>query len=256
VTTHGDAPAAAGDDDGRSHGAGRDGAAAAVAGARRCGVLAVGVFPFAVVYGVAVARSGVNAWVGGSASVLVFAGASQLSLLQLHDSGAAWLVVVGTALAINARFVLYSAALAPAFGEFPPLWRHGLPHLMTDQAATLSIIEYETDHDPFTRRWFYLGAALALFVSWQLGSVAGILLGAEVPEAWQLAFIIPLMFLALAVPALTEAPAISAAVTSVVVTVLARGLPPGTNILVGALCGLAVGGALVLRRPGTGGGGT
>jgi predicted branched-subunit amino acid permease len=223
--------------------------AALVAGARRCLPLALGAFPFGMVYGLAVARSDVGAWVGAAASVLVFAGASQLSLLQLHQDGASWVVAVGTALAINARFVLYSAALAPAFGAFSTRWRVGLPHLMTDQAATLSILEFRSDRDPLTRRHFYLGAALALFVSWQMGSTLGILVGAEVPDAWQLGFIVPLMFLALAVPALTDLPAVAAAVTSVVVTVAAHRLPPGTNILVGGVAGLVVGGALTLARP-------
>ena len=84
--------------------------AAFVVGARRALVLAVGIVPFGAVYGVAVAQSDVNDWVGGSASVLLFAGASQLSLLDLHEGGAAWLVVVGTTLAITDG-VARSAAL-------------------------------------------------------------------------------------------------------------------------------------------------
>jgi len=218
--------------------------AAFVVGARRALVLAVGIVPFGAVYGVAVAQSDVNNWVGGSASVLLFAGASQLSLLDLHEGGAAWLVVVGTTLAINARFLLYSAALAPGFSDFPAGWRLFLPHLMTDQAATLSVVEYQTEKDPTARRGFYFGAALTLFVFWQAGTVLGIVVGAQVPDALQLGFIIPLMFTALVVPALNRRPAVVAAVVSVVVTVLGAGLPPGTNILVGALAGLAAGAAV------------
>ena len=205
-------------------------------------MLALGVLPFGAVYGVAVSQSGVNDLVGAASSVLVFAGAAQLSLLELNDSGAAAIVAVGTALAINARFVLYSAALAPAFSEFPRGWRAGLPHLMTDQAATLSLIEYRTEKRELSRRWFYLGAATILFVFWQVGTVLGVLAGAQVPDGLQLEFIIPLMFTALAVPTLTHRPAILAAVVSVAVTVAAGmtgALAPGTNILVGALAGVA-----------------
>lgn len=204
-------------------------------------MLAVGVFPFGAVYGIAVARSSVDPWVGGSASILVFAGASQLSLLELHESGAAWLVAVGTALAINARFVLYSAALAPAFCEQPMAWRAGLPQLMTDQAATLSLVEFATEKDPLRRRWFYLGTASVLFVFWQAGTLLGILAGAEVPDSWQLGFIIPLMFTALVVPALDRrGPWVTAGV-SAAVSIAASGLPPGVNILIGALVGIAAG---------------
>ena len=119
---------------------------------------------------------------------------------------------------------------------------------MTDQAATLSVIEYQTDHDPVRRRWFYLGAALVLFVFWQAGTAVGVLAGAQVPDGLQLEFIIPLMFTALAVPALTHRPAIVAAVVSVAVTVIsgsAGGLPPGTNILAGGVAGVIVGALFV-----------
>jgi len=208
-------------------------------------VLAIGVFPFGAVYGVAVSQSDVNVFAGAGASVAIFAGASQLSLLELNVEGAAPLVAIGTALAINARFILYSATLAPAFGEFPPRWRFGLAHLMTDQAATLSALEYETEHDPVARRWFYLGAASTLFTFWQIGTLVGLVGGAQVvPGGLQLAFIIPLMFTALAVPALTRRPAVVAALVSVAVTFAAGGLPPGTNILVGGLVGIAAGAAV------------
>lgn len=208
---------------------------------RRALVLAIGVFPFGAVYGIAVARSGVDQLSGAVASVLIFAGASQLSLLELNVDGAAWYVAVGTALAINARFVLYSAALAPSFSEFPSAWRWGLPHLMTDQAATLSLIEYETERHPVARRWFYFGAAAILFTFWQVGTLLGLLAGSNVPDGLQLGFIIPLMFTALAVPALNRRPTVVAAVVAVGVTVAASALPPGMNILVGGLCGIAAG---------------
>jgi predicted branched-subunit amino acid permease len=239
-----------------------DSEAAFGAGVRRAFVLALGVLPFGAVYGVAVAQSPVNDLVGASSSVLVFAGAAQLSLLELNDTGAAALVAVGTALAINARFVLYSAALAPGFSAFPTRWRVGLPHLMTDQAATLSVIEWETERDPVRRRWFYLGAAMILFLFWQAGTAIGVLAGAQVPDGLQLEFIIPVMFTALAVPALTHRPAVVAAVVSVAVTVVsgsAGGLPPGTNILAGGVAGVVVGALFVdvegdPRLPGTDGG--
>lgn len=208
-------------------------------------VLALGVLPFGVVYGVAVAQAGVGGLPGMLGSVAIFAGASQLSLLELHTQGAAWAVAVGTALVINARFLLYSAALAPSFAEFTPRWRFGLAHLMTDQAVTLSLIEFETETDPRMRRGFFLGAALTLFTVWQFGTLVGILAGTQIPEGLQLGFIIPLMFTALVVPALRDRPAIAAAVTSVAVTIASAPLPAGTNILLGAVAGVCAGAILI-----------
>ena len=64
------------------------------AGARAIAPLAIGVFPFGLAYGVAVATSDFNHLAGALASLLIVAGAAQLAILDLVDSGAPWFVVV------------------------------------------------------------------------------------------------------------------------------------------------------------------
>ena len=46
---------------------------------------------------------------------MILAGAAQLATVQMLDAGTAPLVVIVSALVINARILLYSAALAPWF---------------------------------------------------------------------------------------------------------------------------------------------
>ena len=64
------------------------------AGIRAIAPLIVAAFPFGLVYGVAVTRTDIDPWLGAAASVLILAGAAQLSLLELLD--ATWAVAVGT----------------------------------------------------------------------------------------------------------------------------------------------------------------
>jgi predicted branched-subunit amino acid permease len=194
-----------------------------------------------LVYGVAVAESSVSRLVGASASWIILAGASQLSLLSLIDAHASWPVSVGTALVINARFALYSTALAPSFSEFPRRWRWGLPYLMTDQAAAMGLSHFDEEPDPLRRRWFFLGAALFFATGWWVGTVAGVLIGASVPERLDIGFAVPAMFIALLVPVLTTRPAVVAAAVGGATTVVAAPLPNGLNIITGALVGIAVG---------------
>ena len=66
----------------------------AAAGARSIAPLAIAVFPFGLVYGVAVAESSFSDWAGVLASLLVFAGAAQLALVNLTEEGAPWTVAV------------------------------------------------------------------------------------------------------------------------------------------------------------------
>ncbi len=211
--------------------------------------LALAALPFGLVYGTAVAESRIAGWVGIAGSWLVIAGAAQLSLVSLIDADAAWTVAVGTALVINARFVLYSAALAPAFSEFPHRWRWGLPYLMTDQAASMGLAYFETEQLPYKRRWFFLSAGLLFTAGWWVGTVAGVALGATIPAGIDIAFAVPAMFIALLVPNLTGRPAIVAAIVAAATTVIAAPLPNGLNIIVGALAGIAVGRTALRPEP-------
>ena len=213
---------------------------AASVGLRAALPLMAAAFPFGLVYGVAVSQSPIDPWLGFAASFVILAGAAQLSLLDLMFD-ATWAVAVGTALVINLRFVLYSAALSPFFAEFPTRWRFGLPYLMTDQAATISMIEFDRVEDPRWRRWFYLGGGFSFASAWWVGSAVGIAFGGTIPDSWQIQFAFPLMFIALLVPTLRSRPALVAALVGAAVTVAGMDLPNGLNICLGGVAGVAAG---------------
>lgn len=203
--------------------------------------MAVGIIPFSLVYGVAVSQTPIDTWLGLSASGFIAAGASQIALLEFIRDGAAWFVGVGAALIINARMLLYSAAVAPAFREFPPAWRYGLAYGMTDQAVAASLAYFDREADPFKRRIFMGSAATALLIVWFTGTIVGNIFGSRIPDSWQLGFAVPLTFLGIVVPTLTTRPMIVSAVVAAIVTVAAAPIPYGANLLVGALAGIAAG---------------
>jgi branched-subunit amino acid transport protein len=149
-------------------------------GMRSVAPLLVGVVPFGLIFGVTAAGSAVGGGLGYASSVIIFAGAAQLATVQLITAGSAAAVVIATALVINARHLMYSAALAPHFREFPASWRLALPFILTDQAFAVSITRYETESDPDYRRWFFFGGAISLWVTWQVTTAAGVLLGASI----------------------------------------------------------------------------
>ncbi|WNM24810.1 AzlC family ABC transporter permease [Demequina capsici] len=203
---------------------------------------------FGMAFGALIRVAGIDPWVGTYATVTVVAGASQIAIIEAIRSHAPAVIAVVTALVINARFALYSAALAPVFAAFPTRWKLGLAHLMTDQAAVVALQHADRYPDPVRRRWFIVGGALPFVVVWVIGSVAGIVLGPVIPDAWQIGFIVPLMFLAVLVPGLRDAPGVVAVAVSTLVVVLAKDLPWGLNVLAGALAGIAVGSFVPSRR--------
>ena len=210
-------------------------------GVRAFAPLLIAVIPFGLVFGVVAAGSEVGPWLGGATSFIIFAGAAQLATLQLIDAGAAGVVVVATALVINARHLMYSAALAPAFREFPKAARFALPYLLTDQAFALSIVRFGEVGDPVYRRWFFTGAGLSLWVPWQIFTITGIVLGAQVPASWSLDFAIPLMFVILLIPTIKGRPELIAAVIGATVAVAAADAPYGLGLIVGAISGITAG---------------
>lgn len=214
---------------------------AAKAGARAIMPLTAALFPLGLVYGVTVSELPVDDWLGGLASSVIFAAAAQLALIELIADDAAWPTAVSTALVINLRFVMYSAALAPSFSQYPASWRLPLAYLMTDQASGVSLLHYESERDPLARRWYYLGAAIPLFVAWMIATWLGILFGASIPASWELGFAVPLTFICLLVPSIRDRARLVAAIVGGVVSLLARDAPNSTGLLVGAVAGVVAG---------------
>ncbi|MES3159970.1 MAG: AzlC family ABC transporter permease [Halorubrum sp.] len=210
------------------------------AGVRDASPILLGLVPFALVTGIAAVEIGFTLTQTVGLSVLVFAGASQLAALELLGENAPLAVVIGTAVVINLRMVMYSASIAPYFARYGRRVRAGLAYLLTDPAYALSVAEF-VENDDRTRWKYYLGAAGVLWLVWQVATVGGVLLGASVPEEWGLTFAVPLVFLALLVPTMKDRPTTAAGAVAGAVAVVAAGLPLNLGLLAGAVGGVLAG---------------
>lgn len=204
--------------------------------------LLLGVIPFALVVGVAAGNAGLDLELAVGMSVVVFAGASQLAALELLGSDAPILVVIVTAVIINLRMFMYSASIAPYFKDFAAKWKASLAYILTDQAYALSIARFETD-EAVSRREYYIGAAVPLWIAWQIMTVVGVVVGASVPDEWGLNFAVPLVFLALLVPAVDDRPTMVAALVAGAVAVVGAGWPLNLGLPAGATVGILAGAA-------------
>jgi predicted branched-subunit amino acid permease len=137
--------------------------------------------------------------------------------------------------------MLYSASLAPYLRRLSPLWKMVLAYLLTDEAYAVAILNYEKQTDPANKHWYFLGAGLALWTTWQIASAAGIFLGRQVPPSWSLDFSLALTFIGLVVPAVRDRPALLAALSAGLTAVLANGLPFRLGLFLAAAVGIAVG---------------
>ena len=208
----------------------------------------LGVLPFGLAAGVVTVEAGYGVVETVGHSTVIFAGASQIAAVSLLGDGAPVAVVVLTVLVINLRMLMYAASLSPHLADIPLGRRAAGAYLLTDQAYAVSIVEFRHDTSPDHRWQYYLGAALTLWVPWQLSTVTGALVGTSLPEGLPLGFAVPLMFLALLVPAITDRPTLAAAVTSATIATVGAGLPSNLGMLLGALAGIAVGTTVSLAR--------
>jgi len=218
--------------------------AQARAGVRAMAALLPGMIPFGMITGFAGVQAGFTDLQAFASSVVVFAGAAQIALAQLAGADTPLIVVLGTVAAINLRFALYSAGLAPWLGGRPPSTRLLCGYLLTDQAYVVSVNHFAaTRGTPSPHRaWFYLGGALITWVLWQLATLAGVVLGARLPESWELTFAMPLAFIAILVPTLRDRPSLAAAAVGGVVAVMAAPLPWNLGLVLAIVCGIAAGG--------------
>lgn len=200
-----------------------------------------GIAPFGMTTGITALEAGLDPAMAMGMSVLIFAGASQLVAGQLIADGAMPAIVVLTALLINLRMLMYSAAIALHLGHLPARWKAPLAYLLTDQAFSLSITRFQQGTPPASRRWFYLGIALPVWVLWQMATALGVWLGAAVPASWQIGFALPLVFLVLLVPVLRDRPSVIAGLTGGGIALAAHEAPYHLGLTIGALTGIAAG---------------
>ena len=228
-------------------------AAAFVSGAKAIVPVLLALIPFAVAFGATAMGSGLSTLEALAMSVFVFAGAAQLAAIPLISAGASVAVVVLTVLVINLRMTLYSASLAPHFQGLPAGWKGLVSYLLTDQAYAATITRFDDGRtEEPDKRWYYLGVALAIWVTWQAATMLGVFLGSWASEGWSLDFVLPLTFIALALPAIkdrmTAAAALSAGGTAVFAAAMPLNLGLITAALVGVLGGLAAESMMERRR--------
>ena len=209
--------------------------------------LMIGVIPFGMIYGILAIAAGLPPSVAQAMSFIIFAGSSQFVSAQLFGLGVPAMLNVFTVWVINLRHALYSASVASYLQKLPTRWKLILAYLLTDEAYAVTIIHYQQEGDKLYRHWYFLGAGLTLWTTWQISTAMGIFLGAAVPASWSLDFTLALIFIALVVPSLKDRASLGAALSAGVAAILLFSLPLKTGLLIASLIGIAVG-MLVERR--------
>lgn len=201
------------------------------------------VAPFGVVFGVVAIEAGFTLTQTMAFTISTYAGAAQLTAIQLMSEGAPLAIVILTALAVNARMAMYSASLAPHLGK-APLWQRALMgYVMVDQTYALSSMEY--DRHPqmnlAAKTGYYFGIASLIWPVWVAGCLAGAIVGNLIPSWVPLGFAVPIAFMAMIGPILRTLAHVAAAFVSIVGALVLSPVPYSLGLLVAAVLAMITG---------------
>ncbi len=195
--------------------------------------------PIGLVYGVA-ARTSVGFSLADTVAmcVIVLAGGSQFAALGLLAQHASWLAIVGVTALINARHLLYSAALVPYTAGRSVKERALMAHFLTDETFALALAHFRRIAR-FDARGYWLAASL-IFFPWTIGSAAGYVAGSAIadPKALALDVLFPAAMAGLSVGMMSGRREVAAGAGAVAISV-AVALVAGTavGLVAGAVLG-------------------
>ncbi len=201
--------------------------------------IAVSVAGFGFVFGLSAREAGFSPVEAMAMSTIVFAGASQFAAVGYVASGLAWPGIILLTALLNARHLLYSAALRPWLRDVPLSRRAVMAHLLTDEAFALSISHFRRI-GRMDERGYWIGAIVATFIPWNLATLGGVVLGAQIPDPGRLGIdvIFPAAMIGLAVGLVTGRRELVAAIVGAGIAVaVALTSSPSVGIVAGGIIG-------------------
>jgi branched chain amino acid efflux pump len=198
---------------------------------------------FGFVYGLAANRAGFSPVEAMAMSTFAFAGAAQFAVVGYVAGGLAWPGVLLLTALLNARHLLYSAALAPWIRDRPFVERAVAAHLLTDESFALAMAHFRRLGRADV--WGYWFAAIGTtLIPWNVATLGGVLVGGSIlePKQFGIDVIFPAAMVGLAIGLISGRREVVAAVSGAAVgVVVALVAGPAIGIIAGGLVGPAVG---------------
>jgi predicted branched-subunit amino acid permease len=192
--------------------------------------------PFGVALGIVIASSTMGDAAGLLGAPLVYGGSAQLTATTMFQRGAGVLAIVGSALTVNARLLLYGASLAPRFRAQPTWFRLVAPHFIVDQTYLSASARPGHSGGGFRAYWLSLG--LGVMAVWSAAVGVGVLVGPQLPVLPHLTLVGTALFIGMLMPRIRDRPSLVAAITAGTAAPIAAQVVPAAGVLIGAAAGL------------------
>jgi 4-azaleucine resistance transporter AzlC len=195
--------------------------------------IAVATGLYAVSFGVLSVAAGFSVAQTCVMSLVAFTGASQFAFVAAMGAGGGLAAALPPAVLLAARNGIYALSLGAVLRR-GRLGRAIDAHLVIDESTAMA----HAQGDDAARRRGFLLTALAIFVCWNAGTLAGALAGGVLgdPRALGMDAIFPAVFLALLAPQVVSGRALAAAAAGAAIAVaLLPVAPPGVPVIASVL---------------------
>ncbi len=203
--------------------------------------VAVATSAYGVSFGALAVTAGLDVWQACALSLLMFTGGSQFAFIGVIASGglAAAPTAIASAVLLGVRNTAYAVRMNPVIGLS---WWHRIAaaHFTIDESTAVSLAQ----EGPRARRTGFWVTGIAIFIGWNVTTLAGALLGDVLGDvrAYGLDAAAAAAFLALLWPRLRSRQAVATGVASAVVAATATPwLVPGIPVLLAAVVAILVG---------------
>ena len=164
--------------------------------------LALSALAYGVAFGALASQAGLNRTAAVLMSAVVFGGSAQMVALQVWADPVPFFAVWMATMAMQARYILESASLAPGIGALSRTRTYPALFFLTDGNWTLTMREQSTgERDGGYLLAYLVGGGLVLYACWIAATWAGHSVGALIaePRRWGLDFMLAAFCVTMAV---------------------------------------------------------
>ncbi|WP_163932455.1 AzlC family ABC transporter permease [Paraferrimonas sp. SM1919] len=203
--------------------------------------LSVAVIPWGVLCGALAMELGLSVWQAQAMSLLIFAGAVQLAFVGGYTGPPSAIAMLNSSLVISSRHLLYSAVMRQHVITLPWYKRAIFAFVLTDEMFALS--QKQLVDDKQFDYGYALSSGFMFYVSWNLATLAGIIIGNSIPnlEHFGFEFAVAATFIALVVPMVKDKPMVLAVTVSAAVALVYDYLSIANGLIVATFSGMLAG---------------
>ena len=200
--------------------------------------LAIAVIPWGILTGALAIQVGLTPLQSQAMSLLIFAGAAQLSVLTLLSGGASLTALYGSTFVISSRHLLYSIVFREHVLKLPLRWRLMIAFVLTDEMFAVS--EAHTKQSGAFSASFAVVSGITFYLAWNISTLIGIVVGDSLNNLDQLGldFAIAATFIAMTFDQIRRVPVLVAMLVSGLLSVMLKPILVDSYIIVASIIGM------------------